>query len=507
MNKNRALILIIVFSIFISGCGLTAYIIYGQIIKPKETWYFSVGFDKNIDKNMNTIAISDLSNISNNAYQLIRKNNDKIVSYWIDIDTFYRKENQVRIKIIDKKGRIIRYLETWLVPEIKNDKLYKDYQFSEEKNGRITILSARIKYRIFHSGDMMGLHHFNYSIPKNISQNASLQYDWDGYNFVNTWITYAAKRNDFHILYRFSYEGELIDSIYCVFKEKDFKLSDNYFINYEDYNSDNPIHIIVKGNRYVGKRICYPFGGYGEDKEVVYADPTLHSFSEDGYFNNIYKEISFAEPIKQIDWMRNPNVLRTLYNTFKSIGYSKFISKTEYTKKKYCISDDCFINYPQGYSLKDINDSLIFYYSNKTAPVYYDKFWKRRQSENTDKIAFEILKDIKNYYSEKYSEAEVKFINDTLKNLLNFDLKYRMSSENEKPTVLTDYYNYLNNIGLHQSAYNLIFLSTETDGVELDRQKIYEGLEINDKYYLINNKKYFLNNNHPKWVVNKQVDM
>ena len=502
--KRNILPVILLSSVFLlSGCGLITWWFYGQIIKPTETWYFSKGFDKKIDKSGIKTVISDSSNISKKAFQLIRYNKEKIVSYWIDLDTTYLHDNNIRIKIVDSSGCILRYLDSWLVPDLDKGIDYNEFSFSEDKKGNVIILSNGIEYGIFHSGDMMGLHHFDFSIPKNIIKKASLQYDWNGYNYINSWITYEGLKEDFHFLYKYSYEGELIDSFYVTIKPEDFRISDNFFIQYKDWNPEKQSYIINSGKIYFIEPDFKPFGGYGKDEDIIFINPIIHSFNTNGYLNNISECISFGKSIEAFDWMRNKSILSILNNTVKSIGYSKFISKSEFNDEKYDIRNGYLLRYNERYSLKDLNDSLIFYYSNNSAPIYYQEFWERRKSEDIENVVFKILKDIQKHYSGQFPEIDNRFVNDTLKTLLIYDLDYQTAIEKEKPKILIDYFEYLNGIGLKQSAYNLIFLSSVTDSINLDREEIYNNLEINKKFCLIDNKKYFLNMNKPKWIEDK----
>ena len=81
--------MIVVIVTICNSCGLVTMILYGQMIKPTETWYFSRGFDKKLDHTKIKTQISDSCNITKRAIRLTRKDNDTIKCYWVDIDTTY----------------------------------------------------------------------------------------------------------------------------------------------------------------------------------------------------------------------------------------------------------------------------------------------------------------------------------------------------------------------------------------------------------------------------------
>ena len=496
-------LLLIGFGLITYGCGLLTMMVYGHIIKPTETWYFSKGYDKKIISSNIKTEISDSSNISSRSIRLDRKDNDTIKSYWIDFDTTIHSENMVRIKIVDDKGYILRFLDGWLVPEPGNEIIYSSISFNEDKNGNIWVKLGNSEHRIYHAGDMMGMHHFDINSPKIIKQRPSFQMNWDGYNFEYSWITFEGIKDDFYSFYQYSYQGDLIDSFYVSKKHEDLKISDNHYIEYNEWNDDYQFNIINRGNIFYYEIHENPFGGFGQDLNITCLNPLLHSLQKNGYINACLSHVSFGEPIAAFDWIRNAAVLKIVNETVKSIEYSKFISKDEFQEKKYGIKGKNFVNYNLGYSLSDINDSLIYYFQNKSSPEYYKEFWSRRKNENIDTLVFKILNEIKNHYSNSSNNIDTQFINGTLKKIMTYDLTIQNIKNEEKAEIYLDYYNYLTKIGLNQSAYNLIFLNNETENIIIDRKKIYNNLMINKLPYIKNNKTYFLSENKPKWIVNE----
>lgn len=469
---------------------------YGQLIKPTETPYFSRGFDKKLNQTEAGIKIVDSCNISSRAIQLVRKDNDSIKSYWVDIDTTYYHDNEIRLKIVDSDGAILRYLDAWLVPDSDSKVDYSLSQLLTDDDGNMIFKSGGLSYRIFHAGDMMGLHHFDFEKPKRISKKASLQYNWDGYGYNYKWLTYEGNRDDFQLINEYSYEGELIDSLYVVIDNPNFSLSDNHSIKY----NWNKSYILINGKSYKLNIEEQPFGGFGYDAAVGYLSPELHSFKVNGYIDNFFNQINFGTPLNSFDFLRDRKALQVVNETIKSIGYSQLISKSEFNSKKYGIRDNYLIRYNLGYSISDITDSLIFYYDTETAPVYYKEFWARRKSEKIADYTYIALTDIQKHYNNQESEFIPNKVNDTLKTVLLYDLKVQTQDLENIDNTILDYYNYLTKIGMTQSAYNLIFIDSISENISIDKDKIYADLAITKKPYMLDNKRYFLTQNKPKWI-------
>jgi hypothetical protein len=105
-------------------------------------------------------------------------------------------------------------------------------------------------------------------------------------------------------------------------------------------------------------------------------------------------------------------------------------------------------------SPKNLIDSLELTFVNiDEAPRYYRDFWLRRKNEGNEKVVYKVVNEIRqmmNGYSEFATNR--KMANDTLAQLISFEYPERELT-NEEANKLVDY---LINIGLHQSAYNLV---------------------------------------------------
>ena len=143
--------------------------LYWLSLKPTDTWYFKLDFDKKTNKTVYNYQMSDSVNISESAKRLIRKKTDSVYCYWIDIDTlsFYDKNQRInaRIKIVGQDGQIKRFLGGWF--EIDSSKIYdlNNYAIIEKKDGDIAFKFSGDEFNLKHLGDEMGIHHSEIKKP------------------------------------------------------------------------------------------------------------------------------------------------------------------------------------------------------------------------------------------------------------------------------------------------------------------------------------------------------
>lgn len=169
------------------------------------------------------------------------------------------------------------------------------------------------------------------------------------------------------------------------------------------------------------------------------------------------------------DWIRKPENLKSVHETFKSFGYDK-LEKLVYIGKNEFLIEGVYIKKNIYY----LFDSLEISYNNQEIQdKYYIEFWQRRKSENNDSIVFEIVKEI-NYLKSKSRNAVVEnqVVNDTLLSLLKveFDIdEYNEETFYQKFETLKKY-------NFHQSAYNLLFERVEYEHLKLDREKLVKEL-------------------------------
>lgn len=195
--------------------------------------------------------------------------------------------------------------------------------------------------------------------------------------------------------------------------------------------------------------------------------------------NFYYKEtrLSFYDPFNDDyaiqKWIRKPENIRTLHETFKKYGYSKIFSEDDLTSNPCMIWS--YINKP----CSTLIDSLILTYpENNKSPKYYREFWARRIAEKNDTTVYAVLKEVRDALILKKSlRFDEGLANDTIYNLLRIKMK---KPENEEEA--TNNFTYLTQVGLHQSAYNTLFEATWYDELKWNRDKLKESLKVDTAY-------------------------
>lgn len=150
---------------------------------------------------------------------------------------------------------------------------------------------------------------------------------------------------------------------------------------------------------------------------------------------------------KSNDWIKNPENLNMVHETFKKIGYETLLSQGQWEDYWNWWLD--VKNSPEN-----LIDSLeITYNEYEESPKYYQEFWQRRIKEGNDKVAYKIVSEIKQIMLDrKQLEFDSESVNDTLFKLMTFEYPERDLSNGKSNRLL----NYLIEIGLHESAYNIV---------------------------------------------------
>ncbi len=189
----------------------------------------------------------------------------------------------------------------------------------------------------------------------------------------------------------------------------------------------------------------------------------------------VEQKLSFYDPYNATytthTWIRKPENIRIAHETLKKVGYQNLFSSKDLNEAP------CWIpGLNQGVrnkTCKNIIDSLILTYpAIEKADKYYKEFWLRRKNEGDDSTVLEILKELKNgLFENKELRFDNRVVNDTVYNLI----KLPREASNDENAI--QYFNYLKTIGLHASAYNLLFESTLYENIKWDREKLKQGLK------------------------------
>jgi hypothetical protein len=178
------------------------------------------------------------------------------------------------------------------------------------------------------------------------------------------------------------------------------------------------------------------------------------------------------EDLIKNNWVRKPENLKLIHETFKIFGYNKlFADYNIFDERSPTIFGGIYIKQ----SPETLIDNLELSYHGENFGKYYKEFWNRRRLENNDSIVFEIIKEINQIRKGDTTAIIVnaKFANDTLIHLLQVDFSDKIDSK-----IALQNFNILKKYGFHQSAYNLLYERTEYSQLNWNREKLKNNLTI-----------------------------
>lgn len=189
------------------------------------------------------------------------------------------------------------------------------------------------------------------------------------------------------------------------------------------------------------------------------------------------------------DWLRKPENLIMLHNTFNAFGYWNFLN---FYNERF---DDDMIIERDIYIKKNplqLIDSLILTYEDTLIDVkYYNDFWARRRAEKNDSIVYEIAQSIKEAKTraaqDRITNRKFKgFGNDTLYDLIRIELQQKRLND----TIAQQHFVTLRDYGFHQSAYNLLYERYEYSNVKWDTDALSKTLKEQNEY----SRSWFIDN-------------
>jgi hypothetical protein len=172
-------------------------------------------------------------------------------------------------------------------------------------------------------------------------------------------------------------------------------------------------------------------------------------------------------------WIRKPENLKMIHETFKKFGYWNLITDDFVTDNEFMIRD---IYIKKNFF--QLFDSLLLTYNLDTIErKYYREFWQRREMENNDSIVYEIVKEI-NLLKRTKLVHEPKYVNDTLFDLLR--IQFRKDSLTDK--LARQDFEALKKYGFHQSAYNLLYERYSYYDIDWNRDSLVLTLDTTQNY-------------------------
>jgi hypothetical protein len=175
------------------------------------------------------------------------------------------------------------------------------------------------------------------------------------------------------------------------------------------------------------------------------------------------------------DWIRNPDNLMIVHETFKKMGYMNLIQHHHLFETPLLIQD-IYIN-RKGL---DLLDSLeITFIQPSIDDKYYREFWQRRVVEKNDTIVYTIISEINSAVKNKIQEGRDSsivnqtWVNDTLATLL--EIEFRTDNLTEK--LAQKDIESLIKLGFHQSAYNLLFENSKYQSLKWNKDSLVKSLK------------------------------
>lgn len=225
--------------------------------------------------------------------------------------------------------------------------------------------------------------------------------------------------------------------------------------------------LLLKNNNY--------YLGNWKEIELPFSDAI--EFQEENDLLWYISENKLIADTEKYCWLRDKGNLWRTYSIINQIGLFNFISEESY---KDTLWDDNYWGQDwNGMSLNDVVKKMInsFEQSNDSLD-YFQKFWGRRKKEGNENVVFEIINEINNQYNKKqFTLFDYPFEDDTLYNLINYNVLLNKSDSNDREKISLEYFNYLKKMQLELSAYNLIFRLQSTDELKLNRDSLINTLD------------------------------
>jgi hypothetical protein len=186
------------------------------------------------------------------------------------------------------------------------------------------------------------------------------------------------------------------------------------------------------------------------ERKLSFYDPTSSQWPDSNYYYTT--------------WIRRPSNIKFIHENFKKIGYQRIIDNGYFWDW----------NSEERPLYQRIDSLIISFKLDTIESKYYREFWQRRQNEQNSKVVYETLIEIQHILDGGQLDFDRSLINDTLVNL--FDITF--SEENIDSLQAIKNFNYLVDIGLHQSAHNLLFERYSYYGMKWDSKELNKILSI-----------------------------
>lgn len=175
--------------------------------------------------------------------------------------------------------------------------------------------------------------------------------------------------------------------------------------------------------------------------------------------------------IKENKWIRNPENILTVHETFKHGFYQTYLTNEVLDQKPF-VTGDIYYNL----SIRTKIDSLVKTYNNyNSSSKYYKEFWNRRIQENNDSVVYLVLSEIQQLINGEVIDVRDEYVSDKLKTMIDISIDWQNGIDNNKAM---SHFEFLVKEKMHQSAYNLLYENSFYNGLKLNKDSLVKMLII-----------------------------
>lgn len=180
----------------------------------------------------------------------------------------------------------------------------------------------------------------------------------------------------------------------------------------------------------------------------------------------------------QNTWVRQPENLLMLHESFKQFGYLKLLKQVNQSGGEFIVGGIYIKKNFQQWA-----DSLERSYTDlENAGTYYQEFWQRRKTEGNDSVVYHIIQEFNALTTGgRFLPLHPERVNDTLVGLLQLEL----GTDTWDEARATMAFNRLKEYGMHQSAYNWLYERPETSGLSWNRDSLRQTLVVREADSLV----------------------
>lgn len=177
----------------------------------------------------------------------------------------------------------------------------------------------------------------------------------------------------------------------------------------------------------------------------------------------------FYYRIKDNQWIRQPDNIMTVHETFKKGFYEMYLTP-EILDQKPFVNGDLYYNV----TLRTKIDSLVETYSDyQSASKFYREFWMRRKKEKNDSTVFLVLTEVQQIINGDSVEVRKEMVNQEFRTMIEIVTDWQNGLDNR---IALSHFDFLQKEKMHQSAYNLLYENFFYSDLDLKKDSLKKTL-------------------------------